>query len=506
MASAQNTLCEGFEYAFSRVDPVGGAHIDPPAAAVYETLVAKGDNGEAIPFMASRWDCDAEGIECRFEFRPGLRFHSGAPCDARAVAKALERCRWGDNRTRQMQYFDVVDTIAEDGPGTVVIRTHFPTARLMQALWGTHSAIFNENARAGNLARYGMDMADGTGPYRLDSWSPEKVVAVRAETYSNASLPMFAGRGDVFAAERIEWLCLRSEDERLKALYDGRVDFLHAPPAHRFEELAADPRFDAAVTPQPSSVYLGLNFARRDLGFDDLAVRRAVSMAIDRKSIVDQVVAGLGTATYGAVPPGAEFHDGTVEASGRHDPAAAARLLEDAGWALGEHGLRYRHGVALSFECVVQDDSVLHATARLVAAQLRHIGVEMSVEVAEPFAPFYKRIGTGPASFLSKWLWPDPIDALAGFTMTGCQPRPNWQRASIPRLDLAFDRFRRAPDRAGTEESARDIQHLIAENLPLIPLFAPFDLWVNRIGVHGWRPRPGHLYPYYQDIVLERAA
>ena len=144
--------------------------------------------------------------------------------------------------------------------------------------------------------------------------------------------------------------------------------------------------------------------------------------------------------------------------------------------------------------------------ARLVAAQLRRVGVVMGIEAVAPFAPFYERISAGPAAFLSKWLWQDPIDALIGFAATGCQPRPNWQRASLPRLDMAFERFRRAPTRPEAEDAAREVQWLIASELPMIPLFTPHDIWANRKDVRGWRPRPGHLYPYYQDVVLEGSA
>lgn len=503
---ASPTLREGFEYAFSRVDPVGGAHIDPPAVAIYETLVAKGPRGEPIPYMARTWSISQDATLWRFELRPDLRFHSGAPCDAKAVVAALERCRWGDARTRQMQYFDMVDTIADDGPTTVTIRTHYPTTRLMQALWGTHSAIFSEAMRAEDVASYGIGRADGTGPYRLLSHSPDRLVAEVAPTYAGTELPMVARRGAALSVRRIEWVALRDEDERIARLLGGEVDLLHAPPAVRLAELKADERFETTVMPQPSNIYMGLNFSRRDLGFNDLRVRRAVSLAIDREALVREIVHGLGVATHGAVPPGSEFHEPQVERTAGHDPAAAGSLFEEAGWLRGEDGLLEKGDAPLAFVCVVQDDSVLLPAARLVAAQLRRVGVDMDIEAVAPFAPFYERISAGPAAFLSKWLWQDPIDALIGFSATGCQPRPNWQRASLPRLDMAFERFRRAPTRPEAEDAAREVQWLIARELPMIPLFTPHDIWANRKDIRGWRPRPGHLYPYYQDVVLEGSA
>ncbi len=119
-----------------------------------------------------------------------------------------------------------------------------------------------------------------------------------------------------------------------------------------------------------------------------------------------------------------------------------------------------------------------------------------------PFAPFYARLAQGPASFLSKWLWQDPIDALAGFTTTASQPRPNWQRASVPVLDHAFDRFRQAVTQEELVASAASIQALIAQELPIIPLFTPADFFVKNRRLTGWLPIPNNLYPFYQDARL----
>ncbi len=91
----EGVLREVFEYGFTRLDPVGGAHIDPPSVAVYETLLRKGPGGVALPGLASSWEESSDGLSCRVSLREGARFHSGRPCDAAAVLEALERCRYG---------------------------------------------------------------------------------------------------------------------------------------------------------------------------------------------------------------------------------------------------------------------------------------------------------------------------------------------------------------------------------------------------------------------------
>ncbi|HQZ11491.1 MAG TPA: ABC transporter substrate-binding protein [Devosia sp.] len=499
MGSPDRVLREGFEYQFSAVDPVAGAHIDPVGTAVYETLVAKGVDGETQPSLAESWTVSPDGLEYRFRLREGLRFHSGAPCDARAVAAALERCRWGDVRTRQIQYWDPVAAVSAEDERTVLVRTHYPTTRVMPLLWGTHTTIFNPAMRERLGAAYGCEAADGTGPYRLVEWSVDRVAAERAETYAGTPARFVRNRTRPAPIRRIEWITALDPDERMRLLLEGEVDCLHAPPAERLGELDSQ-RFEVLSAPQYCNVYFALNWGRRDLGFFERSVREAISLAIDRPALVRMLLDGHGDVTYGPVPPGSEFYDPASDRAGRHDVGQAERQLDAAGFVRGADGIRARNGVVLQFECVVQDDSVLLGAARLVQAQLARVGIALVLEPVVPFAPFYKRLSEGPASFLSKWLWQDPIDALIGFTSSACQPRPNWERASVPELDYAFDRFRQATTREGVQAAASTAQALIARDLPIVPLFTPADIFVRSRAVAGWDPISNNLYPFYQDV------
>ena len=500
MTHSVEILRESFEYRFSVIDPVAGAHIDPPSMAMCETLVAKGPDGEAEPWLASRWDVSSDRLTWRFHLRPGLRFHSGATCDARAIVAALERCRWTDSRTRQLPYFDTFDSIESERDDVVVVRVLHPTTRVMQALWGTHSSIFNESTRAlWGAGLYGREVVDATGPYRLVSWSDTRVVAEPSPLHAGQIPPSFGPPGEKI--RRIEWLASVGGHDRLNLLESGAIDCLHAPPTRSFAALEADPRFRACSVPQSSNIYLGLSWMRRDLGFHEVGVRRALSLIIDRAALVRELLDGRGDATFGPVPPGADFHLADIEARGRHDPSRGGEMLDAAGWRRGEDGLRRREGRVMAFDCVVQDDSVLFGAGQMIRDQLRAQGIVVKLEPVAPFAPFYNRLIAGCDSFLSKWIWPDPIDALTGFTSTPCQPRSNWQRSSVPRLDRAFERFRQATDAVSVAEAAATVQMIIADELPLIPLFTPHDLYVWRREITGWRPSTRNLYPHYQNIV-----
>ena len=254
--------------------------------------------------------------------------------------------------------------------------------------------------------------------------------------------------------------------------------------------------------PQASSMYLSLDWNRRDLGFDDLRVRRAVSLAVDRAALVTDALHGHGTPAFGPVPPGDEFYDPSADRAGRHDLVEAARLLDEAGWTSGGDSVRRRDDVPLACECVIQDDPVFRRVAELVARQLEAVGFRAPATPVPPFASFYRAVADSPPAAISKWLWQDPMDAIIGFSASYNDPFPNWQHSAVPELDAAYAAWLRAGTHVELTSAASQAQSVFAETLPYIPLLVPDDVWVSRRGVHGWSPFAANLYPFYQGTWL----
>jgi len=473
-------LREAFDYEFSRLDPTG-PHIDPTHIAVYELLAVKGPDFRARPGLAASWEVSPDGLEWRVRLRPGVRFHSGAPCDAAAVVLPLEHLRH-EFPAEDLWYWDPVDSVEAEGVDTVVFRLHHPYVRFLSLLWGTHSTIYNEALRAEEPERFGFELADGTGPFRLVSWSPERTVVERFDGYAGTP-PRLDG---------IEWVSILDEQGRLDALERGDVHVVHGPPPGEVERLETDPRFTVVEFPQASTFYLGLDWRRTELGFDDLRVREAVSLAVDRSAIVAEALSGRGSPVWGPVPPGDEHYDPAVDRGRSRDVERAIGLLRDA---RGDGGI--------SCECVVQDDAVFRRVAPLVQAQLAEIGVRLELRYVKPFEPFYAACAEGPPAFLSKWLWPDAVDAVIGFASTRCIGFPNWQHASIPALDTAFGDWLRAGTDDELRTAASRVQHIAAEQLPYVPLVTPNDIWVHSASLHGFHPYPADLYPRYQEAWID---
>lgn len=496
-------LIEGFDYPLSRLDPFAD-HIDPPSVAVYETLMVKGPDGRAWPGLAERWRISGDGLTWRLQLRSGARYHSGDRCDASAVVAALEALRFGFHGGQQLWYWDPVDTVSAEGDETVVFHLHHPYSRLPSLLWGTHTAIHNEQRRANDPDGSGRDWADGTGPFLFESWDQERVVLNRWDAYPGSKAG-FLGTDGRAPLQSITWISMLDPVARVDALERGIVHCIHGPEYEDVERLEHDERFNVVRFSQASNAYLALNWQCERVDFGDLRIRQAISLAVDREGLVDRALLGYGSPTIGPVSTDGEFYDPSVEQLRSFDIQASESLLNEAGWTRENGGIRTKDRERFAFECVVQDDAIHRLIAETLARQLGQVGIDMQIRPVLTFAGFYQACRSGPDSFINKWLWQDPVDASLGFISTRGVPDPNWQHASVPTLDDAFEGWLQADTESELHQSASIIQHLAAEHLPNLPLAVPHDVWVSNARVHEWSPAPSILYPFYHRTWIEHA-
>jgi peptide/nickel transport system substrate-binding protein len=352
-------------------------------------------------------------------------------------------------------------------------------------LWGTHTEIHNEEKRRSLGYDYGRTFADGTGPYRMTNWSLDRL---------DAELAVPDGHG---RPERITWVSLLDEDSRTAAVRSGELSVLRCPPPAIAEELDGH-GWKYVKVPQDSNMYISLNFRSRRLDFDTLEMRKAISQAIDRPRIVAEALGGLGSPTLGPVPPHNRFYRlGDPSAVRGAQTEAACAALHAMGWLPGADGIRSKDGTRLSFHCLTQEDVTFRAVAAIVIENLRTVGVEVVFEYEPPFEPFYAAAVKEQDAVMSKWLWPDAIEAAIGFSASWCDGDPNWQHADVPEVDRAYTHWLRAATDDELDAAASDVQAAFAEHLPYVPLVSAVDTFLIRDDVPWFKPQTGLLYPEY---------
>jgi peptide/nickel transport system substrate-binding protein len=486
-------LREGYDYDFSRCDPTG-AHVDPAWCAIYETVTVCGPDGALGPMVAESWRQDPDRDDVwRFRIRPGLRFQSGDPCDSEAVADALRL--HGDPVEAPINAFfwrGVAGVRAEGDE--VLVELHEPSAGMPRLLRSWHSAIHNQARRAAAGEAFGRTTCDGTGPFTfVESVSGSHLDVSRWDGYRGPRTTWHDNAGPAYL-DGIRWIPILDDRERAAALERGEIDCLQNASLLDVGRLQANPDIELIEFQQSALVYLGLD--HEGVG-GDVRVRRAISHAIDRQALVDRDLDGHGWPALSPIPSHSQWYEPRVEASGSFDPHEAAELLDAAGLSPGADGVR------LELETLVVNDAVVRRVAETIREMLTAVGVRLKLTVIPNFDEFYARLNEHPPAFVSKWFWPEPVDAIVGFIATwGQDGGPNFQRSSDEELDRACRAWEVARDDDELRAAARDIQLRAAECLPLIPLLAPAAVWAHHRRVRNWLPNRHDLYPLYGDVWL----
>ena len=276
------------------------------------------------PYLARRWSWSGDRRTLTFVLHPGVRWHDGAATTARDVAWTLTRAR--DPATGYPRLTDLAQLQAVSAPddSTVVLRFAAPQPRFPDVL--TDLAILPahllDTVPALRLRRASWNERPvGNGPFRFVAHEPNR----RWVFAANPGFPQALG-----GPPKLDRLIVVVVDEpttKLAALTSGELDFAGIQPAHA-SFVRRDPAL--AVRTFPLLLSYGIVLNTRRPPFDDLATRRAVNAAVDRREIVDGYLYGFGVPATGPVPPGVPGYLPVAEppragGGGRRGPAAAVR-------------------------------------------------------------------------------------------------------------------------------------------------------------------------------------
>jgi peptide/nickel transport system substrate-binding protein len=482
------TLLEGYDRDVSRQDPVNQAWWDASGYPVqHETVLCRDPDNAFVPMLAEGWEVSEDGLTWTITIRDGLTFHSGAPCDATAVAACFDEFR-DPAKGINAGFWTPVKSVAAEG-NTVVVTMANPYADFVFVLDNGYSAIYNKATRDQLGDQYGVKGTDGTGPFVFGEFVPGSHGSVtRFDGYPGSGAPFVTNAGPAYL-DGIRWVVLTEPATRAQELEAGNIDALHAPAFQDVERLKGNGDLAVIEFPEMSLYQLGLNFKETALGFDKVEVRQGISYAIDRQAIVDSVFFGLGVPAYTIVNPAWPYYDAAVEQFNQFDPEKAKSLLG---------------GKTISFECIVEADETEKLVAQAVQAMLKDVGVEMKIKALG--ADYFEKLLAGPQAYMFKQLWSNLFDASllfsdSRFLAPACC---NASFTKIPELDTAYQKWQTAATEEELKAAASEAQLIAAEQLPFVPILTPLNVWASHKRVHAWQPLASTLYPYYNDVWIEQ--
>jgi peptide/nickel transport system substrate-binding protein len=422
--------------------------------------------------LAEDYEITEDGMQYTFYLREGVLFHDGEPFTADDVVYTYEFHMDPENATISSPNYAEIESVEAPDDYTFVVNMRDPDASFLR--FGATGMIVPEHHHSAiGEDAYKSDPI-GTGPFYVDEYRPAEFCRLAAFEDHWRGRPY----ADFFT-ERI----IPEGSVRTLELQTGEADVIVWPPViDDVLELVEDPEVQSFWSLTPSINHFSFNNQHEVLS--DRAVRRAVMYAVDRQQIIDDVFLGAATvATANLVPTLDPYYNPDVTIY-EYDPAMAEEVLEEAGWVMGDNGVREKDGVACEWVCqVITGDQARLPQAETVQAYLADVGINMIIEEA-PFATIQEnqregRIGSG----LYNWTYGGWNGEPDGVATLHSEARNNFNLWRNERVDELLAEGLRLVDPEDRKGPYHEIQEIVAEEVPML-YFSFWDwygLWHQRI-------------------------
>lgn len=498
-----------FYQAVSVLNPfISSGNKDVDAAAlVLEPLARYDENGAIVPVLVKdiptleNGGVSSDLKSIAWQLKPGLTWSDGSPVTSKDVVFTAKYCMDPAGSCQQVGNFGEVASVDAIDDLTVKVTFSGPKAYPFGPFVGGQSPILQSAQFKDCLGAKMLQCTDqnfkpiGTGPFRVVDFKANDVVTFEANpNFRDATKPAFAtvmlkGGGDPASAAR-------------SVLETGEFDYawrLQVEP-EILAQMAAAGKGSVVVSFGSSVERLDLNFTNPDPALGekrstleggphpfmvDPAVRKALSLAIDRSVLVE---AGYGvSAAIGCnvLPAPAIYTSTTNDWCKVQDLDAANKLLDDAGWARGADGVRQKDGVRLSILYQSSTNAVRQATQALIKDMWQQIGVETELRNIDGSVFF----GGDPASPDTAWklyadvmmyadnfAGVDPEQYLAKFTCNNIpSPATNWgggnmQRYCDPEYDARIAELAKTASPDERAKLAKQLNDMLVDRGGLVPL------------------------------------
>lgn len=462
---------------------------------IYDTLVDfKPGSTDLAPGLATSWKANANNTAWTFTLRKGVRFHDGTPMNADAIVFNLSR--WWDKShpygfRDQGRTFEIVGELlgGYKGDATAVIKNivkvndttvridlNKPSSVLPNVMAAGYFGIASPTAIKKEGAKYGTPASKpvGTGPFIFQSWRTGDRVTL---------LPNKLYWGSKAKVDQLIIRNIKDASQRLNELKAGTIDFANDLTPDSLRSVQADKNLVAVKRPSFNVGFVSMN--NRNQYLKNQSVRQAISMAINKKAIVDAFWNGLGVSNASFVPPVMSWANSSkVPADYKFDPAAAKKMLAEAG---------YPNGFSIDLWYMPVSRPYFPTPkpiAEAIAADLSAIGIKVNLKTQD-WAKYLEDRNKEPGfdMYMIGWTgdYGDPDNFYGAYYGANASDDINWNPANVETL-LQQGRA------AATQEAKAKVYsqlHEITYNAAYrIPMVHSNPLAAARSYVKGWVPSP----------------
>ncbi len=472
---------------------------DAFSAHIFESLINRNAQMELIPGLAESWRA-VDDNTWELKLRQGVKFSNGEPFTSKDVLFTL--CRVLNNETNvSRSYMEPAQSFSDvqtPDDYTVIIKSERPIPTMPNELARSLPIIWSGIAKFDKLRFAPKEgcgvtspwptVADfntgklsiGTGPYKLKSYV--KGTGIEME------------RNEGYWGTKPHWKTVKmvpvpNAGPRLTGLMSGDYDIIESPAARDLPRIKDNSKLDFVATPSTRLIFFQPDAGRAQSPFakaadgknplQDLRVRQAINMAIDRKAIVQRLMDGMATVANQYMPTGM-FGSLDKPTEIKFDPEAAKKLLAEAGYPQG-----FELTLTTTNDRYINDGQI----AQAVAQYLTRIGIKTTVDAQAAAIYFPKRAKrefsfamggwpseNGEASGLFQY-WVATTDKDKGLGTS------NYGGFSLPAFDQVFVPAMSQMDASARKAAYQQATQIALANVPLIPLHFESSIWAFKKGL-----------------------
>jgi len=475
------------------------------ALALFEGLTSHHpETLQPLPGVAEWWEISQDGVTYTFHLRKDSKWSNGDPLTAedfrwswmRALTPKMCACEYAEQffpiRGAEDYYagkapFEKVGIEVVD-PQTLRVTLRAPTKYFLdltnfETLMPVHRATVEKFGDQWTKPEHIVS----NGPFMMSSWTPHASIEMKPN-------PNWWNRGIV----RLQKIVTRAIDDQNTSLSEylaGGLDWIRSIPARRIDEALTHPDFYA--TPYLGTYFFRFNTTKKP--FDDVRVRKAFDMAIDKKAICEKVLKAGQTPAVAVVP--AAMIPGYPQCPGpAYDPAAARKLLADAGFPEGKGfpEVELLYNTSESHKAVCEQMVDMWKSTLGVHVQLANREWQVYMKDTRAMNYEIQRAGwiadyVDPFTFLDMWC-----------TGHGNNNNTGWSNAKFDQIMAGAEQENDPARRTALFAQAEKI--LCVDEMPILPLYHYVNQGMVRPRVKGWRENVLDLHPFQYVFIDGPAA
>ena len=467
---------------------------------LYESLLRQGADGTIGPGLASLSYTDEKTLVLKL--KPNVTFWDGNPLTTDDVVYSLNRNTDAALAGFYPAVFNRVDSITATGSNEVTIKLKQPDYWFPGELASIPSMIIEKKFALAQGSNYGTPAGKimGTGAYKFQSWQPGvAVVIVRNDSYWNSSVKPLVKEIDIKGAP--------NDASLTSALLTGGINGIYAQSLTTLDQLRGNKNVTVTYGPGWYTDAFIVSDLKGPLG--DARVRQALSLALDRKGLIDAIYKGTAVlpkwiSNRGTFGYGKSVFEAAYSSSPdmTQDLVKAKKLITDAGAA----GKSITIGMSSELTGISTEASALKAAAEAIGmkATLHSVSAQNFInffidpkarEGIDGFFTLNYGDYAGPEALPATFLIPDGSQNFAGYGVQGMDPNA----ANDAKTFKLFDEARGTADPTARAQKVAEVEKMMASDLPWIPVLQPLIVLITSSNLSGTYSSFAYMFAPWAD-------